>query len=107
VIDIGDRTATDDVSTPRSLTLDVYPSPFNPVTTVALSLPRPSPVSIKIYDIRGRQVRTLFQGELFEGRHEFRWDAADDAGDPLASGVYVLRTQTEQETKTRKVALVR
>jgi hypothetical protein len=84
-----------------------YPNPFNPMTKIGFSIPRAGRVSLKIYDIRGRLVKTLVDGQVPAGRHEETWLGDDSRGRPVASGVYLYRLHTEQETKTRKMAVVR
>ncbi len=66
-----------------------FPNPLNPGTSIAFGLPQPGGhVSLRVYDVSGRLVRTLVDGELPPGRHSSRWDGRDDAGTPVASGVY-------------------
>ena len=60
-----------------------YPNPFNPSTTIRFALPRYSPVELKVFDIRGREVKTLFQGRQSAGRYSVQWNGAS-----FASGVY-------------------
>jgi subtilisin family serine protease len=82
------------VQTPRPADLAVRaaPNPFNPRTTLALSLPRDGAVSVRIVDLRGRHVRTLLDGApLAAGRHTVSWDGTADDGRALPSGVYLAR----------------
>ncbi len=64
-------------------------------------------VSLKLYDIRGRQVKTLHDGPLTEGRHELVWHGDDDAGRALASGVYFYEAKAVGEERIGKLTLVR
>jgi len=65
------------------------PNPFNPVTSVRFDLPVAAAVDLKIFDVRGRQVKTLASGTSFvAGRHSVSWDGTDDSGRAVASGVY-------------------
>ncbi len=59
-------------------------------------------VSLKVYDLTGREVETLVSGRLVEGLHHLQWDA-----DMLPTGVYVLRLTANNHTQTNKVVLVR
>jgi hypothetical protein len=90
-----------------ALTVFVSPNPFNPRTVIALDLPRAGEVSLRVYDIRGRLVRTLHDGQLTEGRHELVWLGDDDAGRALASGVYFYEVRAAGEERIGKLALVR
>jgi hypothetical protein len=79
-----------------------YPNPFNPRTTISFSLPKMSFVTLKVYDITGREVRTLIN----EIRGAGRWEVVFDAGD-LASGVYFYTLKAEGFEKTNKMMLVK
>lgn len=68
-----------------------YPNPFNPTTTLRFALPEPSQVALRVFDIRGRLIRTLAQGARPAAQHVARWDGRDDAGLALPSGVYLVR----------------
>ncbi len=63
-----------------------YPNPFNPSTTIAFEVSTQSRVTITVYDVLGREVRTLFAGEKVPGRYELNFDAAQ-----IASGPYYCR----------------
>ncbi|MBN1558617.1 T9SS type A sorting domain-containing protein [candidate division KSB1 bacterium] len=65
-----------------------YPNPFNPTTTICYSLPRTSEFCIEIYDIVGRLIRTLMVGRQSAGQYAISWDATDDGGLTVASGLY-------------------
>jgi hypothetical protein len=79
-----------------------YPNPFNPSTTLAFALPKPSEVTLKIFDASGREVATLMEGKLPAGKHEVVLDAS-----PFSSGVYFYRLQADEFSETRKLMLVR
>ena len=69
--------------------LPVRPNPLNPGTSIEFGLPGPGgPVSVRVYDISGRLVRTLVEGSLPGGRHTAYWDGKDESGSDVASGVY-------------------
>ena len=81
---------------------DIYPSPFNAVTTVRFGMDKPEMVNLKVYDIQGREVGALFNGRAGAGYQRVVWDAAS-----LPSGLYLLRLESAGRMKTAKVALVR
>ncbi len=87
---------------PRSYSLANYPNPFNPSTTVRFSLPAAEDVSLKIYDVLGQEVETLYRGMLNAGTHEIRWNAGVQAG-----GVYFCRLQTARTALTTKLLLIK
>lgn len=83
-----------------------YPNPFNPRTTIRFDLGRPGPVKLVVYDLQGRPVRTLFDGDLVAGVHELVWDGTDQKGARVASGAYLYRlTMAEGEYKGKMVLL--
>ncbi len=97
----------DQVPDIRVLAVNAYPNPFNPKTTLALSLPRAGHVSVKIYNLRGELVRTLQDGHLVAGRHELVWDGCDGGGARSASGVYFAETRTPDDSHVTRMALIK
>jgi Secretion system C-terminal sorting domain len=79
-----------------------YPNPFNPTTTISFSLPTKSFVSLKVFDILGRDVATIFSGELPAGTCTRQWNAAN-----MASGVYYYRLQAGSYSETKKFVLLK
>ncbi len=92
---------------PDAASLVAYPNPFNPATTINFDLTRPVHVTITAYDVTGRRVATLLDDQRTAGAHSFRWQAVDDAGAPLASGVYLLKLSAGQSRMNRKVVLLK
>jgi hypothetical protein len=89
------------------LRLSNYPNPFAPATTVAYELTRPSSVTLSVYDVAGRVVRTLESGSRGPGLHEVRWDGRNDAGLRVAAGTYFAALDAGGELATTKMNLVR
>ncbi len=89
------------------LTVSASPNPFNPRTTISLDLPAAGKVSVQLYDLRGRCVRTLQDGPLPAGPTALVWQGDDDAGRALASGVYFYEVKAASENRIGKLALVR
>ncbi|MDH5268820.1 MAG: M6 family metalloprotease domain-containing protein [Candidatus Krumholzibacteria bacterium] len=84
-----------------------HPNPFNPSTSIRFFLPARGTVALNVYDIRGALVRRLAQGTFDAGAHTMAWDGTDDAGRPVASGVYVYRLTADRRSQTRKMLLVK
>jgi hypothetical protein len=84
-----------------------YPNPFNPNTTIKLTIPRTGKVSLKVFNVRGELVRTLVNGQLEAGTHDIVWDGKSDQGSQAASGVYFYETRHGGEVKVNKMALVK
>jgi hypothetical protein len=84
------------------------PNPFSQNTLIRYELPHSEVVSLAVYDISGRVVRGLVNGEpRGAGPHVVPWDGRDDAGQQVASGVYFYRLESGEKTLTRKMILVR
>jgi hypothetical protein len=94
--------------TPKEFSTAVYPNPFNPATTIAYNLPEAAKVSIVIYDAIGQQVRTLVGNvDAAAGRYTAQWDARDDAGRQVASGVYFAHITAGKFTGKQKMLLLK
>ncbi|HPF35375.1 MAG TPA: S8 family serine peptidase [Candidatus Krumholzibacteria bacterium] len=101
-------TAVDDDGLPRVTRLrGNTPNPFNPKTTIAFDLAADGPVSLEVFDTRGRLVRSLVDGRLQAGAHAVVWDGRDARGGSVASGTYLFRLRAGDVTEHRKMALVR
>lgn len=83
-----------------------YPNPFNPDTRIQYKLPAISEVKIVVYNLKGQNVKTLFEGEQAAGRHSLLWDGTTDAGERVASGVYLLRLTAGNYAATKKMVFV-
>jgi hypothetical protein len=75
-----------------------YPNPFNPSTTIKFNLPRSENVSVRVYSLGGREVETLFDGEVGAGEHDLRWSPRN-----LSSGMYICKLQAGRYTEARKM----
>lgn len=85
-----------------------YPNPFNPFTNIRFVLPDNARIDLEVYDIQGRKVRTLIDGEVWRGGTNIvPWNGTDDQGDVLASGVYFLRMSSNGISKSRKMMLIK
>jgi len=79
-----------------------YPNPFNPETTIPFGLPESAHVTLRVYDLLGRQVEVLVDGTLSAGRHVIRWNAAQ-----YPSGVYLVRIQANGKTRIQRLTLMK
>ncbi|KAA3662023.1 MAG: T9SS C-terminal target domain-containing protein [Calditrichaeota bacterium] len=85
-----------------------YPNPFNPTTEIQYALPRQSKVTLVIYDMLGRQVKTLVDAKMNAGNHIVRWNGTDRYGRILASGMYFYQIKADNEfVKTNKMILMK
>jgi len=83
------------------------PNPFNPRTMVAFTLPSAANVTLAVYNVEGRLVKTLLAATVGEGRHEYVWDGTDASGVSVSSGVYFYRLTGGRQTLTRKMVLLK
>jgi hypothetical protein len=84
-----------------------YPNPFNPSTQIPFFLMKRIEVHLAIYDILGREVKLLVEGEKDAGNHLVLWDGANQRGQLVANGIYFVRLVVGQYARTRKMVLVR
>lgn len=88
-------------------TLDNFPNPFNGSTTIRFTIPSSSRVSLKVYDMVGKEVATLLNENQSEGIHSITWDAKAQTGARLENGIYHLRLVAGQNVVSRKLLLVK
>jgi hypothetical protein len=102
---VQSTTSVEEVSgeIPTGFALDQnYPNPFNPSTEIRYTLPQKSYVTLRIFDLLGREVAVLVSEELAAGSYSTRWDAVG-----FASGVYLYRLHAGEFVETRKLLLLR
>jgi len=83
------------------------PNPFNPQTRVSFDLPRDGRATLRVYDVSGRLVRTLVDGDLPAGEHFVTWSGDDEAGRGVATGTYLLRLRHSGVSKVQRVTLMK
>ena len=84
-----------------------YPNPFNPTVTIPFELAREGMVTLAIYDVAGRRVRTLVDEWTPRGSHAATWDGTSNSGERVASGVYFYRLQAPGISATRKLVMMK
>ena len=84
-----------------------YPNPFNPETRIRYDLPEETNVSILIYDLMGRQIRTLVNQQVSAGYHSVMWNATSDMGSPVSAGVYIYAIQAGNVRDVKKMILLK
>jgi len=94
-------------ATPAAAAVDLraWPNPFNPRTSIVLSLATPQSVEVAVHDLAGRRLRTLHRGPLPAGEQRLEWDGGDDRGGRVAAGVYLVRARGESWQRSAKVTL--
>lgn len=84
-----------------------FPNPFNPSTTIQFSLVKGSHVSLKIYDMLGREVRTLVNSDVAAGASSVEWNGRNNLGQQVASGMYVYRIESNGSVAAKKMMLLK
>jgi len=84
-----------------------YPNPFNPTTEIRYEVPFRDIVSLNIYNLRGELIRSLMTGIHNPGYYSITWDAKNNQGVDIASGVYIYRLDTRNRSISKKMMLMR
>ncbi len=106
---VGFATSVEENGTiPTVFNLDQnYPNPFNPTTSISYDLPKNEFVSINVFDLMGREVKTLVNKEQVAGFRSVKWDATNNLGQPVSAGMYIYTIQAGEFRQTRKMVLLK
>ncbi len=111
-VGIGDDSDEPAGSLPRAFALGQnYPNPFNPQTSISYSVQgdegQVTDVTLTIYDVRGRRVRTLVDGEKESGVYTVTWDGSDERGRKASSGIYFYRLESGDQVAVKKMVILK
>ena len=84
-----------------------YPNPFNPSTQIRYDLPLDEYVTIIIYDVMGRKIKSLINTNQEAGYRSITWDATNDLGQPVSAGMYIYTIQAGEFMQTKKMVLLK
>jgi len=84
-----------------------WPNPFNPRTSLAVNLPEPGYARMSVYDLRGRELVVLHEGDMPSGSSTFIWDGRDHGGRPQPTGQYLFRLVTRKDAVITKATLLK
>jgi len=101
----GDSTST--VAADGQLVIQTYPNPFNPTATIHFGLPEEVYVTLKVYDVLGREVATLVDGYMEAGPRQIVWNGKTADGREVPTGIYIARLITPAATRSIKLVLLR
>ncbi len=107
---VGDISNVSEPLTPivkKTELFENYPNPFNPTTTIKFSLKESGNVTLRIYSIDGRLVKTLVNNMMPSGEFSVRWDGKDDNNIPVPSGNYLYKIEAPNYVKTLKALLIK
>lgn len=110
--DAAARVEVDGVDTPNELPVSFflaqnYPNPFNPTTKIEFSIESNNFVNLEIYNIIGQHVKSLVDENMQAGVHAVEWDATNQRGGQVASGIYFYRLTVENNTQSKKMLLLK
>jgi hypothetical protein len=91
----------------RTVLYQNNPNPFKDLTKIAFALPKESKVSLFVYNVTGRRVRTLIDEKMKPGNYNLKWDGKDNQNRNLGQGIYFYRLQTEDFKDTKKTVLLK
>tara|TARA_B100000953_G_scaffold272720_1_gene244372 strand:+ start:1744 stop:4431 length:2688 start_codon:yes stop_codon:yes gene_type:complete len=98
----------DEQTYPDKFTIyDNYPNPFNPLTTISYFIPEDSRVKIEIFDMMGRKVKNLVNNSQKSGQQSVKWNATNNFGNPVSTGVYFYKIQSGRVVKTNKMCYIK
>ena len=89
------------------LSINNYPNPFNPTTTIMFNLPKDSKVEIDIYNIKGQKVKSLISDDFIAGKHKLIWNGTNNFNKKVSSGIYFYRLKTNQGIINKKMLLLK
>ena len=84
-----------------------YPNPFNPITTIRFEINHSDHASVKIFDLRGRLIKTVLNKYMVAGKHSIKWDRTDKNGKNVTSGIYFYILRVSDAYQTKKMILLK
>jgi hypothetical protein len=84
-----------------------YPNPFNPETKISFSLTQDQEIELTVYNLKGQNVRTLYNGITSSGEQSIVWNGKDDDGKSVGSGLYFYKLKTKDKELTKKMLLLK
>src|SRR5690606_11788149 len=108
VVTGGTGTAAEQAELPSSFSVEQnYPNPFNPETSIRFEAPASGHLTVAIYNLLGQQVASLFDGQVAAGAGQMTWNGLDDAGQQVATGIYLARFTFGQQVQTVSMTMRR
>ncbi|OGU74230.1 MAG: hypothetical protein A2V93_08005 [Ignavibacteria bacterium RBG_16_34_14] len=107
---VNEPLSVDDSNTPLPETFTLsqnFPNPFNPSTVIEYTVPKAQRIKIEIYDILGNKVKTLFDEDMYVGKHKVGWNGDNDAGGRVSSGVYFYKLTSKDVVIARKLVFLK
>jgi flagellar hook assembly protein FlgD len=89
------------------LAVEASPNPFKEQTVIAYSLPSDATVTVSIFDMNGKKIRSFEVGHQPSGAHQLAWNGTDDTGNPVTNGPYLCRVNAGDQEATSRVMVIR
>jgi flagellar hook assembly protein FlgD len=83
--------------------MSAYPNPFNPATTIWVNLPTQEYVTLRVFDMLGREINEIHSGLLTEGAHQIVWNGTDSKNRQVSSGIYLVRLEAAGRLLSHRV----
>jgi len=104
----NEMTEAIEASLPAELSISrAYPNPFNPIVNISYGLPESAAVKIVIHDLSGRKIAEYNLIAQSAGWHEFNWNALDQYGQTVGSGIYLMTIQASNMVKKQKITFLK
>jgi len=84
-----------------------YPNPFNPDTKIEFTIPASEHVSVNVYNLEGRLIKTLINQEMRSGQHVVRWNGTNQVGTKVGTGMYIYQLKTNSRVLNRRMTFVK
>lgn len=106
-IPAGASSVTGISSFENEIQLSVYPNPISQLAIISFSIVRPAHISLKIFDVQGRLIRTVVDENVKTGDHVFTWDSRDENGSEVSDGIYVIQLSAAENSETIRLEVAR
>jgi hypothetical protein len=104
VVILPTNSLNDNIFSP--ITINNFPNPFNPSTTIEFSIQNDSKIELSIFNIKGQKVKTLINNQMQNGKHSIIWNGDDDNGNSVSSGIYYYKLNLNGKTEEIKKCLL-
>ena len=105
LVSLSNAVLTDEKIISKTIQLKIAPNPFSNSTTISFPLTRSEKVSVRIFDMNGRLIKTLVDAQMQAGAHQITWNAKDENGNAVNAGIYFLKVQTGDYLETKKLVV--
>ena len=91
----------------EKVNIKCYPNPFSNTSAISYFLPQEAMVSLKIYSLGGKLIKTLNEGNLSRGNYKMEWDGKNESGSPVPTGIYICKMMTDHTVYQLKMVFIK